>query len=924
MPLESVVCFVMDDIQRKLALIDKQLAGGLANSHKQIISTAPLLFVVVGLIAGILLQSTLDLSVWLWLILLASLTAAAVFLFIIQQSSSTNHQLPFTNHQLPITNYQYATAYLALACFACLGAIRLTSHYQPKANDVRNFVGNEKGLATEDTVLGTPYGENAEKELKLNSASSASSAVKESVQRLATIRGLIVTEPYVNQNRDWQFAKFKYTDPTSSFYLKMEEIKTIDDWAEASGTVRVQVAEPVLDLKAGDYIQAYCWLDRFSPPTNPGQFNTAKYLARKNVFIAASVQSREGIELPKGNPVGIFTKLKRKLRETATQALVGNLSPEDRNRGLLEALLLGYRRNIDSETYMAFRKTGLLHFISLSGLHLGILIGIIWWLCKTAGLMKRARATICIIAICIFLLIVPPRAPTVRAAIIGWVFCASFLFRRRFNSLNTLSLAAIILLLIRPTNLFEAGWQLSFASVLGLILFCERIHFFLYEKITGLSWRKKAPKTRPFFRIISRPGPYLLRLFSTGLTAWSGGAGILLYHFYTISPFTSIWTVVAFPLAALILIIGFLKIILSFLLPSVAAVLGVIVTGLADLLILIVKFIASLDISEILIGHVPLAVIILYYCLILFTAFAYFRRPLVKKAICTAMILAVIVFVGALRWQRTNRDNLVITCLDVSHGQAILAQLPGKANVLFDAGSLHKSDIGRRTVAAFLDYSGINKIDAIIISHNDIDHINGIPEIVEHCKVGEKDVYANAAFFSKTDEWGTAKFLKERLLEKGHKIQRLGKNLNSGSRAKIKILWPSEQICENEELDDNDKSVVSLIEFAGTKILLCSDIEEFAQRELLRIYPNLKADVVVVPHHGSAKTLEAGFLESLDADILICSCGLRQYERQQTNKEQNKAKSFYTVRDGAITVCVSKDGTIRTATFARVPILRGP
>jgi len=118
--------------------------------------------------------------------------------------------------------------------------------------------------------------------------------------------------------------------------------------------------------------------------------------------------------------------------------------------------------------------------------------------------------------------------------------------------------------------------------------------------------------------------------------------------------------------------------------------------------------------------------------------------------------------------------------------------------------------------------------------------------------------------------------------------------------------------------------VVSLIEFAGTKILLCSDIEEFAQRELLRIYPNLKADVVVVPHHGSAKTLEAGFLECLEADILICSCGLRQYERQQMNKEQNKAKSFYTVRDGAITVCVSKDGTIRTATFARVPILWGP
>jgi len=510
----------MDDIQRKLALIDKQLAGGIANIHKQIISTSPLLFAVVGLIAGILLQSTLGLSVSIWLILLASLTAAAVFLFIIQQSSSTNHQVPFTNHHLPFTNYQYATAYLALACFACLGAIRLTSYHQPKANDVRNFVTNER--------------------------------------KLAAIRGLIVTEPYINQNRGWEFAKFKYTDPTSSFYLKIYEVKGVDGWAEASGTVRVQVAESVLDLKAGDYIQAYCWLDRFKEPTNPGQFDTARYLARKNVFIAASIKSRDGIELLKGNPAGIFTKIKRKLRETSTQALVGNLPPEDRNRGLLEALLLGYRRNIDSETYMAFRKTGLLHFISLSGLHLGILVGIIWWLCKTAGLMKRARATVCIIAIVVFLLIVPPRPPTVRAAIIGWVFCASFFFRRPSNPINTLSLAAIILLLIRPTNLFEAGWQLSFASVLGLLLFCYRIHFFLYEKITGLPWAKKAPITRPFFRIISRPGPYLLRLFSTSLTAWLSGAGILLYHFYTINPFTCIWAAVVFLPVALILTIGYL------------------------------------------------------------------------------------------------------------------------------------------------------------------------------------------------------------------------------------------------------------------------------------------------------------------------------------------------------------------------------
>jgi len=736
-------------------------------------------------------------------------------------------------------------------------------------------------------------------------------------RKLATIRGVIITEPYIQKNQDWKFARFKPGDPTSSFYLKMEEIKTVDGWAKVQGTVRVQVSEPVLDLKAGDYIQAYCWLDRFQNATNPGQFDLTKYLAQKNIFVAVSVKSRDGIELLKGGQTGIFTKTKRKLRETTTQALLGDLSPEDRSRGLLEALLLGYRGNIDSETSRAFRRTGLLHFISLSGMHLGIFVGIVWWLCKTAGLMKPARALVCIIAISIFLLIVPPRAPTLRAAIIGFVFCASIFFRRRSNSINTLSLAAIILLLIQPTQLFEAGWQLSFASVLGIILFCQRIHFFLYETITGLPWRKKAPQTRPFYRIISRPGPYLLRLFSTGITAWLGGAGILLYHFHTINPLTFLWTVIAFPFVALILTIGYLKIILSFLLPTVASMLGVIVTGLSDALIWIVKFIANLDISQLFIGHVSPALIILYYCLILFAGLVYLRRPSIKKAICAVMALAIIISVGVTKWQRTYRNNLVIHCLDVGHGQAILAQLPGKANILFDAGSLHKSDIGRRIVASFLDYKGINKIDAIIISHNDVDHINGIPEIVEHCEVG--GVYANEAFLMamETEKWGTAKFLSSWLSENGPGLQPVGKNLNVGGKAKIEILWPTEQIYQDKTLGDNDKSIVSLIEFGGRKILLCSDIERFAQRKFLELFPNLKADVVVVPHHGSVKSMEADFIERLEADISICSCGQVQYERQQTTRRKDGAAAFYTAKDGAITICVKKDGSIRTTTFIK-------
>ncbi len=855
----------MDDIRQKLAQIDKQLAG--RNYHKQIISTCPLLFVAVGLIAGILIQERLVLPILFWTIILALLTAASISFFVLRRFS---------------TYCQYILAYTALACFICLGAVRLVDFYQPKTNDIRNFIADER--------------------------------------KLATIRGLIVTEPHIRKYHNWQFARFMPTDPTSSFYLKVNEVQTINGWAKVTGTVRVQVGEPVLDLKAGDFIQAYCWLDRFKSSTNPGQFDTAAYLASRNVFIGASIKLCDGIELLRNPPADIFTRFKSQTRRAAARALLGDLPREDAGRALLQALLLGYRGDIDSDTYKAFRETGLLHFISLSGMHFGILIGIIWWLCKTAGLMKPARAVICIIAIFVFLMIVPPRAPTLRAAIICFVFCLSFLFRRHPNPINTLSLAAIILLLIRPTQLFEPGWQLSFAAVLGILAFTGNISNFLRNRIHNWLLANKTQQITSSKRLISKLADKAITLFSVGFAAWLGGAGILLYHFYTVTPFASFWTVLVFPLVSLILIFGFLKMILFLALPTLSITLGFVAAFLSDLLIWIVKLIADLNISQILIGQVPSALIIFYYSVILFTGFAYFRRPLIKKAICATALLAVIIFLGVTKRQRIYRDNLIITSLDVGHGQAIFVQLPGRDNILFDAGSLYKADIGRRVVLPFMDYNGTNEISAVIISHNDIDHINGIPEIVENCKVGR--VYSNDDFFDKTDQWGTAKFLSDCLKKTGLKIERLDENLNLSDIADINILWPSKNINYDKQLSDNDKSLVTLIDFADTKILLCSDIEQFAQKELMHLYPELKADIVFVPHHGSANTLEPGFLESLDADILICSCSRNQHKSMNQMlstkiDKPNKAQSYYTSRDGAITVCIGKNGEISSSAFVK-------
>jgi len=595
----------MDIIQKKLELIDKKLAVSPRYIVQQIIYRAPLVFLSVGLIIGISLQNYLPLPFTVWLIILAILSLSAFVAFALRKSQT----------------FTYIIAFTALFCFICLGAIWLADFRKPKAGDIINFVNGERSLAT--------------------------------------IKGIIVTEPYINKYDDWKFSSFKFTDPATSFYLELTDAKTTEGWEKVTGTVRVRVEEPVLDLEAGDYIRLFCWLERFSPQTNPGQFDIKKYLARKNIHVAASVKSSDAIKLLQSHPKGTFTRIKRILRQKTSQALLSDVSAEGSSRALLEALLLGYRRNIDSETYQAFRKTGLLHFISLSGMHFGILIAIIWWLCKTAGLLKRPRSLVCIIASILFLLIIPPRAPAIRAAVIIIVFCLSFFFRRRPNPFNSLSLAVIILLLLfRPSQLFEAGFQLSFATVLGILLFTERIHFFLYEKINHyINFNTVAEKSF-LFRTSAEILFDSVKLFSVGLAAWLGGAGILLYHFHTITPLASIWTVIAFPFVALILTIGFLKILISLLLPTLGLFLALLVSALSFLLIALVKLIAKINISEILIGHISIIFIVFYYVSIAFIAFFRFRRPVPKRIISTALILVLLTTLFVTKWNRTHRSRL--------------------------------------------------------------------------------------------------------------------------------------------------------------------------------------------------------------------------------------------------------------------------
>jgi competence protein ComEC len=319
---------------------------------------------------------------------------------------------------------------------------------------------------------------------------------------------------------------------------------------------------------------------------------------------------------------------------------------------------------------------------------------------------------------------------------------------------------------------------------------------------------------------------------------------------------------------------------------------------------------AQVGASEIVIGHVTIWIAVLYYVAILYLPAANWPRRGVKGMMAIAMPAILVVSLGLLKWQRMYPADAEFTCLSVGHGKAAVAKLPG-SRFLFDCGSRSLKDCGRRAVLPFLRWQGSSGPDSVFISHGDTDHCNGIPEIMAGCQPGT--VFVSGFFEAGAPGYGKDKFLKNSIRAASRQVN-AGDTLNCG-QAVITTLWPAGGD-DTIRLADNDKSLVTLIEFAGRRILVSSDIQQYAQKQILAMYPDLRADVVMAPHHGSVVSHYNGFIEALEPEAVIYSCDEVQCQRVlKANAVPAEAKAYFTSRDGAVTVRIGKDGSMSISTF---------
>ncbi|MDO8630564.1 MAG: MBL fold metallo-hydrolase [Phycisphaerales bacterium] len=264
--------------------------------------------------------------------------------------------------------------------------------------------------------------------------------------------------------------------------------------------------------------------------------------------------------------------------------------------------------------------------------------------------------------------------------------------------------------------------------------------------------------------------------------------------------------------------------------------------------------------------------------------------------------------VCAIAWCRpvARADRMVIDVLSVGAGSATVIELPNGETLVYDAGSLSRMDVGESVVIPFLRDRGIRRLEEIYLSHPNLDHFSGVPAIVGEVPCGA--VIVNRCFAGGAGPRSPSRHLLEMLSSSGHAVQVLDPAAHAWERGGVRFeaLWPGDAECG--KLPSNDTSTVLRLSYAGHSVLLTGDIEEAAERALIE-RGGLRADVLVLPHHGSVRPTTRDFLAAVGATACVRSSG------QRTERTDNglievvgEMRIFNTADVGAVRIEIDAEG----------------
>lgn len=689
------------------------------------------------------------------------------------------------------------------------------------------------------------------------------------------------------------------------------------------GYGRVYVRRNTLRLCAGDRLAFRSYIRIPENRNNPGELDWEMYCLAENIRWLGSVSGSNSLTLIRRggrfSPAGLIFRARDSLRRFLDAHASGEV------RAVLKSITIGDRGELSHELRESFSDAGLAHVLSASGLHVGIAAALAYQL---VAALARARprvlflqpfmkivACVSVPIIIAYCSIVGARAPAIRAGVMGLVVAFAVIADRDWRSLNSLALAALVVLALQPLSVFTLGFQLSFLAVFGILLVVPKVSDRLLRRGTGTVGVPGEADPSPAavldrFPLLRRVvGSAVLLVFVT-VSAQVAVAPLLLLVFHRLP----MYGLAANMVGSLLLLIA---------LPTalIASVTGLFAPGVGHVLLVPAKLSARalIDTASVL-AELPASTVTLPYfngvcfgaCLIFSLCFLFLlRRPSARRGIIVLVSAASAIVTVTLVTTLSSTGVITAVFLNVGKADACFVRPPGTRGILIDGGLKNDYfDAGHSIVAPFLKWRGITGLDAVIISHPQADHIGGLQAAMEQAPPGL--VLLNRIPY-RTD---LLTAVLTDAARRGAELKQADRTMEELTFGEARLQFLNRPVTETvaplNGRDVNNASTVFKLRYGNVSFLFTGDLEADGEHELVTSGKNLQADVLKVAHHGCESSSTTAFLEAVRPKICVISCDDSPLGRCPGQEVTARLKALgcvilWTGRDGAVTV--ETDGT---------------
>lgn len=703
---------------------------------------------------------------------------------------------------------------------------------------------------------------------------------------ILSVTGRIITAPrIIERRRDVAIAY--PTAPKTRFLLDVASVAGAHDEIDACGRLHVTIKEPMPLAQLGDEVRITGRLYPPMPPDNPGMYDWALMKRREGVHAALSTDHAAAVvTLNQPDPGYVMTWLNR-ARDRARQFLLSEAVVEsDPAAGVLTAMILGQRSQVDQALNEAFVRTGAAHYLAASGLHVGWLALIGWWICRLCGRSNRQCAVIVALLIIAYVLLAEPRPSIMRAGAIGVLACFGIFRAGRANTPNWLAAAAILLLMIDPTDVFRPAFQFSFVAVLSIVYLRPLIDAALtrriraFQKLDALDAAVDSAVPIPLTPKLPRRRELVFNEFlravrltlTASIAVWIANVPLASYHFNRFAPFGWFYNLLLWLPAFVVTAMGFIKVLLALVFPSSAVVTGPMMKLAVTVFLSLVQTLADLP-GGLLSGNSPsLAWVLVVYAVIMLRIGRpeWFDRPFRNITIYAVLVLWWLI---PARWAQQDAGALNVWMLAIGDGSGTIIELPDGRALIFDFGT--RSPLDASVIAtAFLEHRAIPQIDTAFVTHANFDHYGAIEPI--HRDVPIQKLVIADQFKSFVKERSSAARFLDNMRKADVEIETFDgpREWQDPSGVYFEVLAPP-RLSDRRAPSANDSSLALRMTYQGKSVLLTGDQAEWGLGHLLAL-DDLHADILALPHHGSVVHNTGRFIDAVDPEIAIRSTGQRQ------------------------------------------------